>query len=279
MRVSDRYGSDVLADDPHRRPPIVVPDVDAEYGLVVECAESGFCGSVVRVEKAIEGRTVELEDRHGKRRVFVMRPGAFLIDGHPVSLKPTATGPTRRKTTASGSVLEPTVRAQVAKSSRIWVEGVHDAELVEKVWGEDLRSEAIVVEPLHGADDLVGELHRFGPNSQRKVGVLLDHMVPGTKESRIADEAVQVFTPNVHVIGHPFIDIWQAVKPEAVGIAAWPIIPPGQPWKAGVISELGWMCDERTAWKRILRSVNSYADLEPSLLGRVEELIDFVTVD
>ena len=32
------------------------------------------------------------------------------------------------------------------------------------------------------------------------------------------------------------------------------------------------------SWRRILRAVNSYADLEPELLGRVEELIDFVTV-
>ena len=31
------------------------------------------------------------------------------------------------------------------------------------------------------------------------------------------------------------------------------------------------------AWRRILRAVTSYADLEPELLGRVEELIDFVT--
>ena len=183
MRVSDRYGSDVLANDPHRRPPVVIPDVDAEFGLVVECAESGFCGSVVRVEKAIEGRTVELEDRRGRRRVFVMRPGAFLIDGQPVSLKPESNGPAKRTTTASGSVVSVNTRAQVAKSSRIWVEGVHDAELVEKVWGEDLRGEAIVVEPLHGADDLVGALGDFGLTSQRKVGVLLDHMVSGSKES------------------------------------------------------------------------------------------------
>ena len=31
------------------------------------------------------------------------------------------------------------------------------------------------------------------------------------------------------------------------------------------------------AWQRILRSVTTYGDLEPGLLGRVEELIDFVT--
>jgi hypothetical protein len=31
------------------------------------------------------------------------------------------------------------------------------------------------------------------------------------------------------------------------------------------------------AWRAILAKVNTYADLEPSLLGRVEEIIDFVT--
>ena len=33
----------------------------------------------------------------------------------------------------------------------------------------------------------------------------------------------------------------------------------------------------RPAWKRILGTVDNYADLQPELLGRVEELIDFVT--
>ena len=30
------------------------------------------------------------------------------------------------------------------------------------------------------------------------------------------------------VVGHPFIDIWEAVKPSSVGIAAWPKIPHGE---------------------------------------------------
>ena len=36
--------------------------------------------------------------------------------------------------------------------------------------------------------------------------------------------------------------------------------------------------DIAMAWKRILATVRTYRDLEPALLGRVEELIDFVTV-
>ncbi len=276
----DRYGSDVLAHDPHHQPPRVIPTVEADYGLVVECAASGFCGSVVRIEKDIEGRTVELEDRRGVRRVFVMEIGGFLIDGQQVTLTVPANLPTAPARTASGSVIgtEGARRAQVARASRIWVEGLHDAELVERVWGADLRADGIVVEPLHGADDLVGALAEFEPGPTRKVGVLLDHMVPNSKETQIATAAMARFSPDVHVIGHPFVDIWQAVKPASVGIQAWPVIPPGQPWKAGIIRELGWQEDERMAWKRILSQVSSYTDLEPSLLGRVEELIDFVTV-
>jgi hypothetical protein len=105
--------------------------------------------------------------------------------------------------------------------------------------------------------------------------VLVDHLVAGSKESRIA---ASVRSPDVLIVGHPFIDIWAAVRPGAIGIARWPDVPRGQPWKEGVLSALGWPPEVPAAWHRILRSVTSYADLEPELLGRVEELIDFVTV-
>jgi hypothetical protein len=87
-----------------------------------------------------------------------------------------------------------------------------------------------------------------------------------------------VRSPHVLIVGHPFIDIWAAVRPSAVGITAWPDVPRGQPWKEGVLDALGWPPGTPKAWQRILRSVTSYADLEPALLGRVEELIDFVTM-
>ena len=77
--------------------------------------------------------------------------------------------------------------------------------------------------------------------------------------------------------GHPYVDVWQAVKPVAVGIDAWPYVPRRHPWKEGVCAALGWPADTSVAWKRILGSVRTYADLEPSLIGRVEELIDFIT--
>lgn len=277
LTVNDRYGSDVLASDPHRRTTPPLPKVEAEAGLVVECADSGFCGSVVRIEKAIEGRTVELEDRHGRTRVFVMREASFLIDGRPVTLVAPKTVRVQPGRTASGSVAAAARPARVARASRILVEGTHDAELVEKIWGDDLRGEAIVVEPLHGADNLVDRLREFAPSQDRRVGVLLDHLVPGSKEQRIADEVTRQLCGNVLVVGHPYVDVWQAVRPGVLGLDAWPTVPRGEPWKAGVLKAIGWDDDERLAWRRILNSVSTYTDLEPSMLGRVEALIDFVS--
>jgi hypothetical protein len=274
--VTDRYGRDILADDP--QPKRRVREVAAERDLVAECAATGWCGAVVGFDKGANGWAVVLEDRHGVRRPFALRPAAFLIDGETVTLvRPSAgvsTAPTR---TASGSVAGPEQRARVAKGSRIWVEGTQDAELVEKVWGADLRGEGIVVEQLGGIDELVDRLRSFGPDSSHRVGVLVDHLVPGSKETRIADAVMAAFGGDVQVLGHPYVDVWQAVRPTVVGMQAWPTVPKGQPWKEGVCAALGWPEDTRAAWCRILGSVRSYTDLETSLIARVEELIDFVT--
>ncbi len=270
---SRQYGSDVLAGGPRRPRPgqRPVPEVQAERGLVVEDSEGRFCGAVVAYEKG----AVTLEDRHGKRRVFPLSPGAFLHDGQRVTLIPPApAAPARPARTASGSVAPPSTRAKVARASRIYVEGKHDAELVEQIWGDDLRDVGVVVEYLEGIDDLPAIVAEFSPAAGRRLGVLVDHLVAGSKETRIA---AGVRSPDVLIVGHPFIDIWAAVRPAAVGIAGWPDVPPGQPWKEGVLHALGWPPEVPAAWKRILRSVTSFADLEPELLGRVEELIDFVT--
>lgn len=272
MRWSS-YGPQDLAPASRRRP---LPEVAAAAGLVVEDVETGFCGAVVRVEKLPLGVTVTLEDRNGRLRAFPLGAG-FLLDGHPVRLVRAAgpAAPSAPARTASGSVAVAGARARVARASRIYVEGRHDAELVERVWGADLRVEGVVVESLDGIDDLPGVVRAFGPGPQRRLGVLVDHLVPGSKESRIAAE---VADPHVLVVGHPFVDIWQAVRPVALGIPGWPRVPPGQPWKEGVLAALGWAGGPAEGWRRILAGVTSYADLEPALLGRVEELIDFVTV-
>jgi len=278
--MDDRYGSDVLAAgwrDAGRR---ITPQVEAEADLVVEVAGDGYCGAVTRVQAG----NVELEDRLGRKRLFPLGKG-FLIDGQSVELvvpKPTvAAGPAR---TASGSFAAPQARARVARASRILVEGKHDAELVEKVWGDDLRIEGVVVEFLQGVDLLEDVLRDDPPSAQRRYGVLVDHLVRGSKESRIAEAVARgPHGAHVKIVGHPHIDVWQCVRPEAVGIRAWPDVPRGIEWKVGVSRALGWpardQADLARTWQRILRSVRSYRDLDPALLGRVEELIDFTTAD
>ena len=177
-----------------------VPTVEAEKDLVVEDPSSGYVGAVVRCEKDV----VHLEDRFGKVRAYPLGPG-FWVDGRPVVLvRPRPQGPATSTRSASGSTYVAGARARVAREGRIYVEGKHDAELVEKVWGHDLRIEGVVVEPLHGVDDLPGIVRDFRPASGRRLGVLVDHLVKGSKESRIAE---QITGEHALVVGHPADDL------------------------------------------------------------------------
>ncbi|MBS1699821.1 MAG: DUF3097 domain-containing protein [Actinobacteria bacterium] len=276
--MDDRYGSDVLAAGWRERGAKVAVDVPAERDLVVEVAVDGFCGAVTR----IEGGQVELEDFRGRRRLFPLGAG-YMIDGEPVRLvHPAKAGAGAATRTASGSFAVADARARTALPSRILVEGRHDAELVEKVWGDDLRVEGVVVEYLQGVDLLEELLAEAPPRRDRRYGVLVDHLVPGSKETRIVEQILRgPHGAHLRIVGHPYIDVWQCVTPAAMGIRAWPQIPRGTEWKTGICRAFGWPAESQAdiarAWKRILSRVTSYRDLEPSLLGRVEELIDFVT--
>ncbi|WEO79212.1 DUF3097 domain-containing protein [Cryobacterium sp. SO2] len=276
----DRYSEDVLAAGWREAGRRVVPQQEAVRDLVVEEVATGFCGAVIRVEKKV----VTLEDRFGKLRLFPLG-GGFLLDGEPIVLvQPRPTTPASRARTASGSLAVSDAPARVARASRIFVEGRHDAELVEKVWGADLRIEGVAVEYIEGVDNLADLLDEFRPDSTRRVGVLVDHLVPGSKESRIADAVARGrYGRHVLVVGHPYVDVWQSVKPARLNLPVWPVIPRSIEWKHGICQALGWphedQADIARAWQRILGQVRTYADLEPALLGRVEQLIDFVTVE
>jgi hypothetical protein len=289
-RVTDRYGADVLAGDWRTPPRGRAREVAAELGLVVEDVDTGWCGAVVRVEKAGGMRVVHLEDGRGRTRGFPLGPG-FLLEGAPVVLTPPTAAASAAlaqaraagSRTASGSRVVEGARARVASGSRIFVEGRHDAELVEKVWGDDLGVEGVVVEMLDGVDDLSAAIRDFAPGPGRRMGVLVDHLAPGTKEHRVVEGArnLKPYAAHVRVLGHPYVDVWQGVRPQRLGLSAWPVGPRGQSWKHGICAALGWphesQADVARAWKRILGTVRTYADLEPTLLASVEELIDFVT--
>ncbi|MGN6607634.1 MAG: DUF3097 family protein, partial [Jatrophihabitans sp.] len=257
-----RYETDVLAAG--HRPRRRVAEVPAEPDLVVETADGELCGAVVAVGRAVDGGekrdVVTLEDRRGRRRDFPMLPAAFLLDGAPVTLVRPAAAPakaTRPARTASGSIAVADAPARVARASRIWVEGVHDAALVERIWGDDLRIEGVVVEPIDGIDHLLDLLREFRPGPQRRVGMLVDHLVAGSKESRIVAELGRAgFGQHGLVTAPPNVAVWPAGTPAALrasglGIDAWPQVPRSVEWKTGVCQALG-VSDPREMWRRVL---------------------------
>lgn len=260
-------------DDARRRHPSRHPDVVATVGLDVVHNGSGQRGRVLSIRRD----AVTLRLPTGGNVTRRLGPGAFRVDGRNVTLVTprVTTAPKEPTITASGSIAAPPAPAKVAKASRIWVEGRHDAELLEKVWGEDLRHVGIVVEPMNGMDDLLGAIDDFEPSTERRLGILLDHLVPGSKEQRVAE---QIRHANVLVLGHPFVDVWEAVKPEAAGVGRWPQVPMGQDWKTGVCRELGVENPGRF-WGLLLSRVSSFTDLDVALINSVERLIDFVTTD
>jgi hypothetical protein len=259
---------DILDDFAAMKRAPTYPTVMAEVDLIVEDRSSRFRGGIVRWN----AEAVTLQDDKDYVRHFTWKPGGFILAGKPVTLiRPAAAREITQRITASGSV-GGGGRARVARASRIWVEGKHDAELVEHVWGDDLRELGIVVEPLHGADDLASAIAEYGPAQHRRLGVLLDHLVPGSKETRIAET---VDDPNVLVTGHPFVDVWAGIRPKVLGLDSWPDIPKSDvPWKEGMCAALGVTFDG--FWPRLRNQVKTFADLRPELVGAVEQLIDFV---
>lgn len=252
--------------------------VEANLELAVLHRMTGVRGRVTR----FTGEAVEVRDRSGAKHMFRNRPGAFAVNGETVTLvRPvhrstsTSGGGSARtgramERSASGALVEPSQRARVARASRLWVEGDHDARLVERIWGDELREMAVVVEPLGGLDDLLSDIRRFAPGPRRSLVVLADHLVPGSKERRIADG---VDSPHVLVVGHPYVDIWQCVRAKSLGIDRWPDVPRGEDWKTGVCARLGWGSPHE-GWRRVLTAADDFSDLDPFLVNALEQALD-----
>ena len=255
-----------------KRPSQSYPPVPAELGASVLHRGTGMRGRLTR----FTGETVELVDAGGAKHSFRNRPGAFAVNGETVNLVRSTAGAaggpnrTERRRSASGALVDVDQRARVARASRLWVEGDHDARMVERVWGDELREMAVVVEPLGGLDDLVAEVRRFGPAPGRSLVVLADHLVPGSKEQRIAD---QVDSPHVLVVGHPYVDIWNCVRPVSLGIDSWPEVPKPLDWKTGVCEALGWGTPQE-GWRRVLGAVEDFSDLDAHLIRAMEQALD-----
>lgn len=218
---------------------------------------------------------VILRLRGGSTQRVTNLAGGFSMNGETFTLSGVerVRSAAAQRRTASGSVAAPTTEAKVARAARLWVEGDHDARLLERVWGDDLRDAAIVVEPLGGIDDLDAAVASFGPGKEARLAVLVDHLVPGTKEWHQTERQRSEASPWVTIVGHPYVDVWQCVRPKTVGIDAWPEVPKGEDWKTGICNRLGWGTPQ-DGWRRILAAVNSFSDLDPTLVGAVEQALD-----
>ena len=257
------------------------PAVAAEPGLLVLHRSSGFAGRVM----SFGPDRVALRGSTGLEKSFPVRPGDFAVDGRTVHLvAPTAPviddGPDlrggrvrRTARTASGSRKVDGAAARVARASRILVEGKHDAELLEKVWGDDLRVEGIVVEILDGIDHLaaaVGDSFPVRPVAWGYWWTISSRTArrPGSpRRSPILTCASWARRSSTS---------GKRSGRQAVGIDAWPTVPMGMPWKDGVCTALG-VEDPPRFWRRLLGAVSSWSDLDQSLVTSVEQLIDFVT--
>ncbi len=249
------------------RPSQSYPFVEACLELAVLHRPTGNRGRINR----FTGEVVELRDSRGAKHAFRNRPGAFAVNGETVTLVAARTEQApRTRVSAAGGIVATEQAARVARASRLWVEGTHDAQLLERVWGDELRELGVVVEALGGLDDLIADIERFGPGPGRTLVVLADHLVAGSKEQRIADA---VTSSHVRVVGHPYVDVWQCVRPASVGIEVWPEIPMGTDWKTGICDSLGWGTPSQ-GWRRVLASVDSFADLDPTLVNAIESALD-----
>ncbi len=192
-----------------------VPEVPAEPGLVVEDPASGFCGAVV----AADAREVTLEDRHGRRRVFPLLPA-----GVP--------GRGRRGHAGAARAARPAAPARSASGS---VAGGR-AHGAHRAGGADLgggparrRAGGAGVGPRpagrgrrRGADARHGRPGRRGRGVRARArgggsGCWSTTSWPGRRSPAAAAASPG---PHVLVTGHPYVDVWQAVKPSVVGIRA-----------------------------------------------------------
>ena len=130
MTRNDPYGSDILKGHARRRKP-AYPEVQAEPGIVVEVVGSDFVGAVIAFDRTHDGDFVRLEDRRGTQRLFKMLPGAFEVEGRRVTLTRAVAEQQAPAVSNSGSRRVEGVRAKVAMPSRIWVEGILVAAIVE----------------------------------------------------------------------------------------------------------------------------------------------------
>ena len=230
---------------------------------------------------------VTLEDRRGKRRTFPLGPG-FLLEGRPVILVAPvrAAGPAGAhadgvRARSPCPAPRPGWPGPAGSSSRAgttpsWSRRSGATTCGSRAWSWSTSS---------GVDDLAEHLRDFRPGpgapgrrARRPPRAGLQGEPDRRRRSRKSPgrQARADRRPPVH--RH------LAGGEARAGSASrrWPTVPRDIEWKKGVCQQLGWphrdQADIARAWKHILGGVRVLRTTSsPRLLGRVEELIDFVT--
>ena len=247
----------------------------------------GGRGSAIRIRRCGDpggGRTGGTGGPPRRVRVFPLGPG-FLVDGRPVILTAPRPAPARRPAAhrvrvGQGATPEPEWRWPAASTSRGATTPNSSSRsgvtiFGSKVWWWSTWAGSTI------SPTIVTE---FGPGPRRRLGVLVDHLVTGSKRP---------VSPRPCAAARAASTAWWSGTPTSTSgrrssrrgsdWPAWPTVPRGVEWKNGICQALGWphrtQADIARAWQRIRGSVRDWTDLEPELIGRVEELIDFVTQD
>ena len=198
----------------------------AELGAVVEEVTTDWCGEIVAVDRDLH--TLTLEDRRGKRRTFPLGPG-FLLEGRPVILAAPVRGGGPGEADAYGVRLgrrprrqgpgrpgQPDLRRGPARR-RAGREGL-GRRPADRGRGRGVPRRRRRPRPTTCATS--------GPAPSAGSACSSTTWCAGSKESRIAQRiAKSPVGKHVLIVGHPFIDIWAAVKPERLGLQRWPDVP------------------------------------------------------
>jgi hypothetical protein len=261
---------DILEEyEDHRRRP-VAPDGHGHRGH----GRGGPGQWLLRRHREDDVRSGDAARPTGSSPALQLEAGRLPAGGATVTLVRASGAPERGPVvTASGALRTgPTPAARTARASRIWVEGRHDAELLEHVWGDELREMGIVVEPLHGADDLSAAISEFRPGPAaaargpaRPPRAWIEGVAPGCRGrpgARARDRA-----PLRRRVGrHPA----RGDRPVRVARRA-----ARRAVESGAVSGARYQYLDGF-WPRLRNRVRTYADLRPELVGAVERLIDFV---
>jgi dihydrofolate reductase len=103
--------------------------------------------------------------------------------------------------------------------------------------------------------------------------------------SRVSRDRVRSGAGRGHVLvlGHPYVDIWEAVKPAMLGLASWPEVPITVEWKHGICAALGLphrdQADLAAAWRMILDKVRSWDDLRVTRMRSLPATVVSTTLD